>query len=59
MCVPYCPNVTYTPYGALQLGRAEAEIKEAMAPFCSLEAEAELDRLSVQQLIDNKMCPPW
>jgi hypothetical protein len=57
--VESCPKETYTPLGMAKLGEVESAIKERMRPYCIPINKAEYDRLSVQQLINNKICPPW
>jgi hypothetical protein len=58
--VEKCPTETYTPLGMAKLG-AEPEplIKAKMRPYCSPLPEPEYARLSVQQLVNNNICPPW
>jgi hypothetical protein len=34
-------------------------IKAKMRPYCSPLPEPEYARLSVQQLVNNNICPPW
>jgi hypothetical protein len=57
--VESCPKETYTPLGMAKLGESESAIKERMRPYCIPTNQAEYNRLSVQQLINNKICPPW
>ena len=55
-----CPTETYTPLGMAKLGaESEAAIKEKMRPYCIHTSLAEYNRLSVLQLVNNKICPPW
>jgi hypothetical protein len=37
----------------------EPLIKAKMRPYCSPLPEPEYARLSVQQLVNNNICPPW
>jgi len=59
VCVSHCPNETYSPYGAGKLQQSEAAIKARMRSYCDLKDQETLDRLSVDQLIEQKICPAW
>jgi hypothetical protein len=58
--VEQCPAETYTPLGAAKLGsETPNRIKARMRPYCTVVSDAEFDRLSVQELVTSKICPPW
>lgn len=59
VCVSHCPNETYSAYRSLAEGVDEGSIKERMYPYCNVQNKHDLHKYSVEQLIQNEICPPW
>ena len=59
MCVASCPTTSYSPLAAAAANiESQAAIKKKVAPFCGPRM-ANSTNLSVQQLVDQSICPAW
>lgn len=71
ICVKDCPSATFSPLLASKSPTSnEADIKKTMMPYCNVIDDANysglnvvnssaFDSLTVKELIDKEVCPPW
>ena len=59
VCVAKCPDKMYSGWAAYKSGLAQSNIKEVMRPTCVKMPNEEWDKLSVEQLFEDNICPAW
>ena len=60
VCVEKCPDLKYSAYAASKSGLAtERQIKYIMRPYCAKMSDSEWNRWTVDQLLQNQICPSW
>ena len=61
ICVADCPDDSFSPLFDATTGKtSEEDIKKKMKAFCRLpEKQEEFNKLSVKELVQEGICPPW